>query len=120
MEFILAKQGHDMLAATNGEQALEMIRSEKPDLVLLDIMMPRIDGYEVARIMRADEALRDIPIIMLSAKAQDHDIQKGIAVGVDEYITKPFAPDHLVHVVNEYLARRVDPGTLMDSESIAA
>jgi CheY-like chemotaxis protein len=120
MEFILAKQGHDMLAATNGEEALEMIRSEKPDLVVLDIMMPRIDGYEVARIMRADEVMCDIPIIMLSAKAQDHDIQKGLAVGVDEYITKPFAPEQLVAVVNEYLARRADPDSQLDVEPIAA
>lgn len=118
MEFILAKQGHDMLAATNGEDALAMIRSERPDLVLLDIMMPRIDGYEVARTVRADSELRDIPIIMLSAKAQDHDIQKGIEVGVDEYITKPFAPEQLVHVVNEYLARRAAPES--DADRVAA
>ncbi len=106
MEFILAKQGHTMLVATNGEDALATIRSERPDLVLLDIMMPRIDGYEVARTVRADAELRSTPIIMLSAKAQDTDIARGIDVGVDEYITKPFAPEQLVHVVNDYLARR--------------
>ena len=106
MEFILAKQGHTMLVATNGEEGLSKIRSERPDLVLLDIMMPRIDGYEVARTVRADPDLCNTPIIMLSAKAQDQDIQKGLDMGVDEYITKPFAPEQLVHRVNDYLARR--------------
>jgi DNA-binding response OmpR family regulator len=98
MEFILAKHGHKMLVATNGAEALDVIRNQRPDLVLLDIMMPRIDGYEVAKTVRADAEL--------SAKAQDADIKKGLDVGVDEYITKPFAPEQLVHIVNEYLAKR--------------
>lgn len=106
MEFILARQGHEMVVAVNGEEALEKVRAESPDLVLLDIMMPRIDGYEVARTLRADPTHGDIPIIMLSAKAQEEDIRKGLEVGVDEYITKPFSPDHLVKVVTDYLARK--------------
>lgn len=105
MEFILARQGHQMLVAVNGEEALEKVRTQNPDLVLLDIMMPRIDGYEVARTLRADPATQDLPIIMLSAKAQEEDIQKGIDVGVNEYITKPFSPEQLVHVVTDYLNR---------------
>lgn len=105
MEFILARQGHQMLVAVNGEEALEKVRTQNPDLVLLDIMMPRIDGYEVARTLRADPATADLPIIMLSAKAQEEDIQKGIDVGVNEYITKPFSPEQLVHVVTDYLNR---------------
>lgn len=105
MEFILARQGHEMLAAVNGEEALEKIRAHKPDLVLLDIMMPRIDGYEVARRVRADVETAALPIIMLSAKAQEEDIRKGMEVGVNEYITKPFSPDQLVHVVGDYLSR---------------
>ncbi len=105
MEFILARQGHAMIVATNGEDALEKIRTQKPDLVLLDIMMPRIDGYAVAQTVRADPSTASLPIIMLSAKAQEEDIRKGLEVGVDEYITKPFAPDHLVQVVAEYLQR---------------
>ena len=105
MEFILARQGHEMLVAVNGEEALEKIRAHAPDLVLLDIMMPRIDGYEVARLVRADPAMADLPIIMLSAKAQEEDIRKGVEIGVDEYITKPFSPEHLVHVVAGYLSR---------------
>ena len=105
MEFILARQGHEMLVAVNGEEALEKIRAHSPDLVLLDIMMPRIDGYEVARLVRADPATASLPIIMLSAKAQEEDIRRGVEVGVDEYITKPFSPEHLVHVVAGYLSR---------------
>ncbi len=105
MEFILARQGHEMLVAVNGEQALEKIRAHKPDLVLLDIMMPRIDGYEVARQVRADPETATLPIIMLSAKAQEDDIRKGVDIGVDEYITKPFSPEHLVHVVADQLSR---------------
>ncbi len=105
MEFILARQGHEMLVAVNGEEALAKIRTHKPDLVLLDIMMPRIDGYEVARQVRADPALAHLPIIMLSAKAQEDDIRRGVDIGVDEYITKPFSPEHLVHVVADHLSR---------------
>ena len=105
MEFILARQGHEMLVAVNGEEALEKIQTHKPDLVLLDIMMPRIDGYEVARRVRADGETAHLPIIMLSAKAQEADIRKGMEVGVNEYITKPFSPDQLVHVVSDYLSR---------------
>lgn len=105
MEFILARQGHEMLVAVNGEEALEKVHAHQPDLVLLDIMMPRIDGYEVARTLRADPATAGLPIIMLSAKAQEEDIQKGIDVGVNEYITKPFSPEQLVHIVTEYLHR---------------
>lgn len=105
MEFILAKQGHTLLVANNGEEGLAKARAEKPDLILLDIMMPRIDGYEVARMIREDPEISQTPIIMLSAKAQDDDIKKGLEVGVNEYITKPFSPDNLVHRVNDYLAR---------------
>ena len=111
MEFILARQGHEMQVAVNGEEALEKIRAHAPDLVLLDIMMPRIDGYEVARAIRADPATAGLPIIMLSAKAQEEDIRKGVEIGVDEYITKPFSPEHLVHVVAGYLSRLPKPAS---------
>ncbi len=105
MEFILARQGHEMLVAVNGEEALQKIRAHHPDLALLDIMMPRIDGYEVAQQLRADPETSRLPIIMLSAKAQEEDIRRGAEVGVDAYVTKPFSPEHLVQVVNEHLQR---------------
>jgi CheY-like chemotaxis protein len=103
MEFILAREGHEMVVAVNGEEALAKVAEHKPDLILLDIMMPRIDGYEVVRRLRADTEHAGIPIIMLSAKAQDADVQKGVDAGVNEYITKPFSPPYLVEVVNKYL-----------------
>jgi CheY-like chemotaxis protein len=103
MEFILAREGHEMVVAVNGEEALAKVAEHKPDLILLDIMMPRIDGYEVVRRLRADAEHAGIPIIMLSAKAQDADVQKGVDAGVNEYITKPFSPPYLVEVVNKYL-----------------
>ncbi len=105
MEFILARQGHEMIVAVNGEEALQKTRAHKPDLVLLDIMMPRIDGYEVAQQLRADPETASVPIIMLSAKAQEEDIRRGAEVGVDAYVTKPFSPEHLVQVVTEHLQR---------------
>ena len=105
MEFILARQGHHMLIAVNGEEALQKTRAHQPDLVLLDIMMPRIDGYEVARLLRADPKTAALPIIMLSAKAQTEDIRRGAEVGVDAYVTKPFSPERLVQVVAEHLQR---------------
>lgn len=105
MDFVLAKQGHILLTATNGEEALDIAREHRPDLIVLDIMMPRLDGYRVAEALRtdADEALARIPIIMLTAKAQEEDIQRGLAVGVDRYVTKPFSPEHLVEIVAAYL-----------------
>ena len=104
MEFVLAKQGHTMLTATNGEDALNMVRSQRPDLVVLDIMMPKLDGYQVAEAIRADDDLKHTPIIMLSAKAQEEDIERGVAAGVDRYVTKPFSPDELSTIVSGYLA----------------
>lgn len=103
MEFVLARQGHAMLTATNGEEALEMAREHRPDLIVLDIMMPRLDGYQVVESLRADAELSAIPIIMLSAKAQQEDINRGVEVGVDKYITKPFSPEELAEVVTEFL-----------------
>ena len=100
MEFILARQGHEMLIAVNGEEALQKIQEHLPDL-----MMPRIDGYEVAQQLRANPETAGLPIIMLSAKAQEEDIRRGAEVGVDAYVTKPFSPEHLVQVVTEHLQR---------------
>ena len=108
MEFVLAREGHIMLTATDGIDALEEARRERPDLIVLDIMMPKMDGYQVADAIRADADLKDIPIIMLSAKAQEEDIERGMAAGVDRYITKPFSPDDLTVLVSRYLARSRD------------
>jgi len=115
MSFLLQRKGYVMLTATNGEEALDVVREQRPDLVVLDIMMPRLDGYEVAAAIRADPQIADLPIIMLSAKAQEEDIERGRAAGVDIYITKPFEPEALAATVAAFLsgdaARRPNPRT---------
>jgi CheY-like chemotaxis protein len=109
MEFVLAKQGYTMLTATNGEEALQQAREQRPDLIVLDIMMPKLDGYQVAETLRADAELGRIPIIMLSAKAQEEDIERGVAAGVDRYVTKPFSPEQLVELASTYLGQGGGP-----------
>ena len=109
MEFVLEKQGFTMLTATNGEEALEQAREQRPDLIVLDIMMPKLDGYQVAEALRADPELGRTPIIMLSAKAQEEDIERGVAVGVDKYVTKSFSPEQLIELASVYLGQGSRP-----------
>jgi two-component system alkaline phosphatase synthesis response regulator PhoP len=99
-------EGYDCVTAINGKEALQKAREEHPDLILLDIMMPVMDGYEVCRELRADASTRDIPVVMLTAKSQQVDIQKGKDVGADDYITKPFRPSTLRKKFNEILDSR--------------
>jgi DNA-binding response OmpR family regulator len=105
--FILKKEGYQVASATDGEEALAQIAREKPDLVFLDVMMPKKDGYEVCRILKADPALSDIYVLLLTAKGQTKDREKGIDVGADEYITKPFSPSMVVEKVRAILASRI-------------
>ena len=95
----LELEGYDVLLAHDGEHALEMATKETPDLVILDIMMPRLDGYQTCERLKKDGKTKDIPVVFLSAKAQQADIDKGKAYGVDDYLTKPFDPNDLVEVV---------------------
>ena len=99
-------EGYDCVTAVNGKEALEKARQELPDLILLDIMMPYMDGYEVCEELKAHEQTRDIPVIMLTAKSQQVDIQRGKEVGADDYITKPFKPSPLRKKFNEVLDAR--------------
>jgi DNA-binding response OmpR family regulator len=96
-------EGYECVTAINGKEALQKAREEHPDLIMLDIMMPFMDGYEVCRELKADATTRDIPVIMLTAKSQQVDIQKGKEVGADDYITKPFRPSTLRKKFNEVL-----------------
>ncbi len=105
--FILKKEGYQVASATDGDEALAQIAREKPDLVFLDVMMPKKDGYEVCRILKGDPALSDIYVILLTAKGQTKDREKGIDVGADEYITKPFSPSSVVEKVRAILASRI-------------
>jgi two-component system phosphate regulon response regulator PhoB len=103
-------EGYDVLAATGGEAGLAQAQAGRPDVVVLDVMMPGMDGIEVARRLRQDEQTQHIPIILLSAKAQTADIQAGLAVA-DEYVTKPFEPLELLERVATVLARKEASGS---------
>lgn len=104
LEFLMEREGFDTVVADDGEAALHAMESSNPDLVLLDIMMPGKDGYEVCRQIRATPDWKQAKIIMLSAKSRDTEIAKGLAVGADAYITKPFSSKELVQQVNRVLA----------------
>ncbi len=93
--FKLEREGYEVLWAPDGEKALEYVRNSLPDLVILDIMMPVMDGYEVLKNIKEDESLKSIPVIMLTAKGQEPDIVKGFNLGTDDYIVKPFRPAEL-------------------------
>ena len=101
IQFLMEQQGYSVMAAYRGEDALDLIYHYKPDLVLLDIMLPGIDGWEVCEIIRLNQNYRDIKIVFLTAKGRDEDIAKGLALGADAYITKPFSNDVLVATVNK-------------------
>ena len=99
-------EGYECVTAINGREALQKARETLPDLIRLDILMPFMDGFEVCRELKADASTRDIPVIMLTAKSQQIDIQKGKDAGADDYITKPFRPSTLRKKFNEVLDAR--------------
>ena len=103
LTFVLKKEGYDVSSATNGEEAMAEVRSSKPDLIFLDIMMPKKNGYEVCQEIKDDPNLSDIHIIMLTAKGQDADREKGLSVGAEEFMTKPFSPIQVIGRVRELL-----------------
>jgi pilus assembly protein CpaE len=106
---MLQRQGYLIVAASNGTQAINMTQAEKPDLILLDVMMPDMDGYEVTRRLRSNPATSDIPIIMFTAKSQVDDKVQGFEAGVDDYLTKPTQPRELFAHVKAVLARGKKP-----------
>src|SRR5678815_4242928 len=91
LEFLMQREGHDVSVARDGDEALAAIRRERPDLVLLDVMMPGKSGFEICQAVRADPALAAVRILMLTAKGRDTDLAKGTALGADAYVTKPFS-----------------------------
>jgi two-component system phosphate regulon response regulator PhoB len=102
----LAKAGFHVLYADNGEQALATVKREQPDLLVLDLMLPGLNGFEVCRILRKDPQTRSLPIIMLTAKSEENDVSTGLDLGADDYITKPFSPRILVSRIKTALRRR--------------
>jgi two-component system alkaline phosphatase synthesis response regulator PhoP len=107
VRFNLSREGYSVMGAASGEEAWRLASSELPDLIVLDLMLPGIDGLEVTKIIRNDSRTRDIPIIMLTAKGEEADIVTGLELGADDYITKPFSPRILVARVRAVLRRKV-------------
>jgi len=105
LRFPLEMEGFEVLVSYNGEDALNKARKESPDLILLDLMLPKLDGYKVCRLLKFDEKYKHIPILMLTAKIQEKDKTLGIETGANEYITKPFEMDSLLEKVKRYLAK---------------
>jgi DNA-binding response OmpR family regulator len=103
VRFPLEIEGFDVLVSYNGEDALNQARKENPDLIILDLMLPKLDGYKVCRLLKFDERYKHIPILMLTAKTQEKDKILGKETGADEYITKPFEMDVLMEKVKKYL-----------------
>jgi len=104
LEYLLKREGYTVLIARDGQEALETIVREQPDLVLLDVMMPKKTGFEVCQSVRASDKLQATKILMLTARGRDTDVTKGLALGADAYITKPFSTRELVQKVAQMLA----------------
>ncbi len=100
--FILKKEGFAVVTAQNGEEAVEQIRRERPGLVFLDLMMPKMDGYTVCELVKNDPDLKDIHVVLLTARGQESDRHRGYEAGADEYITKPFSPSKVVALARQF------------------
>ncbi len=103
VRFPLEMEGYQVLISYNGEDALNQARKENPDLILLDLMLPKLDGYKVCRLLKFDDRYKHIPILMLTAKTQEKDKTLGMETGANEYITKPFEMEELIEKVKAYL-----------------
>jgi len=103
LEFLMKREGYDVVVVRDGQQALEAIIRDRPDLVLMDVMMPLKSGFDVCQEVRATDGVRDTPILMLSAKGRDTDIAKGMAMGATAYMTKPFSTREMARKVRELL-----------------
>jgi len=103
LEFLLRREGFEVLVAVDGDEALAKARAEKPDLVLLDVMMPKMNGFDVCQALRADPELAAMRVLMLTAKGRDTEVGKGLGLGADAYMTKPFSTKELVARVHALL-----------------
>ena len=109
VEFKLTTLGHQIVTVADGSSAVEACRTTRPDLAVLDVMMPGLTGLEAVRELRSSPELKDIPVILLTARAQQSDVQTGFDCGADDYITKPFSPKELASRVEVLLARAGEP-----------
>ena len=103
--FTLRFAGHEVITTANGEEALQQASQLFPDIIIMDVRLPKMTGYDACRAMKADAKLKNIPVMFLSAKGQDAEIQAGLDVGAEEYLLKPFAPTQLAERVNAILAK---------------
>ena len=105
LEFLLRREGYEVVVAHDGTQALERIRSERPDMAILDVMMPHRNGFEVCQDLRQDPEFKDLRIMMLTAKGRATEVSKGMALGADVYMTKPFSTKELIAKVKALIER---------------
>jgi CheY-like chemotaxis protein len=105
INFTLMFGGHTVTLAANGAEAVEKVEGAKPDLIMMDVRMPKMTGYEACRQIKAIESVKDIPVVFLSAKGQDEEVQTGLGAGAAAYILKPFAPQELIEQVNDILKK---------------
>jgi CheY-like chemotaxis protein len=103
--FTLRFAGHEVTTTANGEEAVQQATQIIPDLILMDVRMPKMTGYDACRVMKTNPALKDIPVVFLSAKGQDSEIQSGLDAGAEDYLLKPFAPDQLTQRVRAILSK---------------
>jgi DNA-binding response OmpR family regulator len=106
VEMTVTNAGCDVTVASDGEEALERVRESMPDLVILDVLMPRMDGWEVARALKGDPATREVPVMFLTSRGQEHDVLEGFDSGAIDYMVKPFSPRELQVRVRAVLAKR--------------
>lgn len=106
LNFTLTFAGHQVTAARNGAEAVELASQVKPDLIMMDVRMPKMTGYEACKAIKGIDALKDVPVIFLTAKGQDEEVQNGIEAGATAYIVKPFIPDELIRRVGEILKQK--------------
>lgn len=116
LEYNLTREGYRVSTSSDGQTGLNKVRQEKPDLVLLDIMLPEIDGLEICRILKSESSMHAIPIIMVTAKEEESDVVLGLGLGADDYITKPFSPKELIARIKALL-RRSSKQDLADASS---
>ena len=109
VSFRLERAGYNVITASDGQKAIAAAREHQPDLAVLDVMMPGMNGYDVTRALRADEATAQIPVILLTARVQEADVSRGFEAGADDYLRKPFSPQELRSRVQAILARRSSP-----------
>lgn len=103
--FTLRFAGHEVVTGANGQEGYELAKQHKPDLIMLDVRMPKLTGYEACQRIKAEPDIAHIPVIFLSAKGQETEIEQGLSVGAEQYLLKPFAPDQLTQQVREVLAK---------------